>query len=290
MHLASSTFACCLLAAACSGHRAAPHSTTTTTANQKANTMTNRDKVVALLESLETGAGEPVAFINPNKYIQHNLGAADGLAGFGALLAQKPPQGFKAKVVRAFEDGDFVFAHTEYDFFGPKIGFDIFRFENGLIVEHWDNLQTTVAKTPSGHTMIDGPVAASDLDKTGSNKELVRTFVNDVLVGEAYGRIGEFISATEYAQHNPLVPDGLQGLTKTLGDLAAKGVFMKYTKLHQLLGSGNFVLAVSEGNFGGKATSYYDLFRVAGGKLVEHWDVIEEIPAKADWKNQNGKF
>jgi hypothetical protein len=30
-----------------------------------------------------------------------------------------------------FEDGDFVFAHTDYDFFGPKIGFDVFRFENG---------------------------------------------------------------------------------------------------------------------------------------------------------------
>jgi hypothetical protein len=30
-----------------------------------------------------------------------------------------------------FEDGEFVFAHTDYVFFDPKIGFDIFRFENG---------------------------------------------------------------------------------------------------------------------------------------------------------------
>jgi predicted SnoaL-like aldol condensation-catalyzing enzyme len=28
---------------------------------------------------------------------------------------------------------------SEYDFFGPKVGFDVFRFENGEIVEHWDN-------------------------------------------------------------------------------------------------------------------------------------------------------
>jgi hypothetical protein len=47
--------------------------------------------------------------------------------------------------VRVFQDSDFVFAHTEYDFFGPKIGFDIFRFEEGLIVEHWDNLHETAS-------------------------------------------------------------------------------------------------------------------------------------------------
>jgi len=35
----------------------------------------------------------------------------------------------------------YVFAHTEYNFFGPKIGFDVFRFEDGLIVEHWDTIQ-----------------------------------------------------------------------------------------------------------------------------------------------------
>ncbi|MFZ0599361.1 MAG: hypothetical protein WAM46_20405 [Flavobacterium sp.] len=48
--------------------------------------MSNREKVVSLLKSIETGEKEPVGFINPNKYIQHNLNAADGLAGFGALM------------------------------------------------------------------------------------------------------------------------------------------------------------------------------------------------------------
>ncbi|MDQ1388485.1 MAG: hypothetical protein QOF56_1939 [Acidobacteriaceae bacterium] len=39
------------------------------------------------------------------------------------------------------EDGDFVFTHTEYTFaIGHRVGFDIFRFENGKMVEHWDNL------------------------------------------------------------------------------------------------------------------------------------------------------
>jgi predicted SnoaL-like aldol condensation-catalyzing enzyme len=72
----------------------------------------------------------------PNQYIQHNLAVADGLAGFGAVLQALPKGSAKANTVRAFQDGNFVFTHTEYNFFGPKIGFDIFRFEEGKIVEH----------------------------------------------------------------------------------------------------------------------------------------------------------
>ena len=82
--------------------------------------ISNKEKVVALLKSIETGAQEPVGYINPNKYIQHNLGVADGLAGFGALLQQLPPNSAKVNTVRAFEDGDFVFTQTDYNFLDQK--------------------------------------------------------------------------------------------------------------------------------------------------------------------------
>ena len=95
-----------------------------------------KQQVVAVLKAIETGATEPLAIINPDKYIQHNLAAADGLAGLGAFLATLPEGSASVNTARAFEDGDYVFAHTSYSFFGPKIGFDIFRFENGKIVEH----------------------------------------------------------------------------------------------------------------------------------------------------------
>lgn len=36
--------------------------------------------------------------------------------------------------------------------------------------------------------------------------------------------------------------------------------------------------------------TFYDLFRVADGKIAEHWDIIEEIPARDKWANDNGKF
>jgi predicted SnoaL-like aldol condensation-catalyzing enzyme len=139
--------------------------------------MTPREEVTALLKSIETGEPGAVAVINPDQYIQHNLGAADGLAGFGALLAALPARSARVKTVRVFQDGPYVFAHTEYDFLGPKIGFDIFRFEHGRIVEHWDNLQTTAGPSPSGRTMIDGPTAAREPDRTDASKAVVRAFV-----------------------------------------------------------------------------------------------------------------
>ena len=65
---------------------------------------------------------------------------------------------------------------------------------------------------------------------------------------------------------------------------------MIYTTVHQILAQGNYVLAVSEGTFGGAPTSYYDLWRVENGKIAEHWDVMETIQDKSTWKNTNGKF
>ncbi len=52
--------------------------------------ISNKEKVVALLKSIEIGEQEPLGYINPNKYIQHNLGVADGFAGFREMLQQLP--------------------------------------------------------------------------------------------------------------------------------------------------------------------------------------------------------
>jgi len=253
--------------------------------------MTNKEKVVALLKTIETGATEPVGYINPNKYIQHNLGVADGLAGFGAVLQALPRGSAKVNTIRAFQDGDFVFAHTDYNFFGPKIGFDIFRFENGLIIEHWDNLQETPATpNPSGHTMIDGTTEIKGLDKTAANKTLVKNFVEDILVNGKMEKLAGYFDGDNYLQHNPQIPDKLSGLGATLEALGKQGIFLKYDKVHKVLGEGNFVLVVSEGHFGKDYNAFYDLFRVENGKIAEHWDVIEPISAKENWKNNNGKF
>ena len=96
--------------------------------------------------------------------------------------------------------------------------------------------------------------------------------------------------AEGYIQHNTGIADGLSGLGAALSALAEQGIQMIYTTTHQVLAQGNFVLAVSEGTFGGAPTSYYDLWRVENGKIAEHWDVMETIADESTWQNQNGKF
>jgi len=253
--------------------------------------LTQTEKVVALLNSFNTGDSAPIAYINPNKYIQHNLGVADGLAGFGAVMQNAPPQGFKANVHRAFSDGDYVVTHTEYDFFGPKAGFDIFRFEDGMIVEHWDNLSAVMPPNPSGHTQFDGPTEIKDLDRTEANKKVVSDLFQTVLLDGRTDQIANYINPKKYIQHNPIVADGFEGFSKAMEYFAENGLVVEYDKVHKVLGQGNFVLVMSEGKYGkGEHVAYYDLFRLEDGLVVEHWDVIEPIPAKSEWKNANGKF
>lgn len=253
--------------------------------------LSNGDKAVALLNSLETGDPKPVGYINPDKYIQHNLMVADGLAGFGKLLENIPQGSIKVNVIRAFSDGDYVFAHTDYDFFGPKAGFDIFRFEDGRIVEHWDNLSAKATEpNPSGHSQFDGPRQATDLSKTQSNKLLVKDFVDTILIKGQFEHLNTFYDGDNYIQHNTAIEDGVSGLGKALKAMAEQGIKMVYTKNHIILGQGNFVLAVSEGEFAGNHTSFYDLFRIENNKIAEHWDVVETILPESQWQNSNGKF
>jgi predicted SnoaL-like aldol condensation-catalyzing enzyme len=170
------------------------------------------------------------------------------------------------------------------------VSFDIIRVdENGKVAEHWDAMTELVKETASGRTQTDGPVTAEDLEKTEANKALARALIEDVLMGKNPGKIGEYISSGQYDQHNPGIKDGLKGIVEAVEALSSANNMFKYHKIHQILGEGNFVLTVSEGEWNGKPQVFYDLFRVADGQMVEHWDVIQEIPAEG-LANANGMF
>jgi predicted SnoaL-like aldol condensation-catalyzing enzyme len=194
-------------------------------------------------------------------------------------------------IVRAFEDGDFVFAHTEYDFASSNIGFEIFRFEGDQAVEHWDNIQPRLGPNASGHTMVDGPTEAVDLELSDVNQELVRSFVYNILIGRQLDKLDHYIDNQSFTEHNPHLADGVATLRTALEETGTDGRFrIEYQKLHRVLAQGCFVLSVSEGFVDSIHSSFFDLFRVVGGKLVEHWDTTEAIPPRSEWKNDNGKF
>jgi predicted SnoaL-like aldol condensation-catalyzing enzyme len=250
----------------------------------------NKEKAISVLKSLQSG--DPAAMGNyiSTNYKQHNLDFPTGRDVMINALPDLKKCGTTIDIKRVIEDGNYVALHSNYNFFGQKVGFDVFRFENGKIIEHWDNLQDIPTKTASGHLMAGGPTEIKDLEKTHANKQFVESFVKDILRDGKSDKITQYISSETYIQHNPNIGDGLSGLAQALDAMAKKGIVMKYDTIHNVIGQGNFVLTISEGQFDNKHVAFYDLFCVENNRIVEHWDVIQEIPPKEVWKNQNGKF
>ncbi|MFK7963454.1 MAG: nuclear transport factor 2 family protein [Burkholderiaceae bacterium] len=249
-----------------------------------------KSKIHALLKGIETGDPASVAVVNQDKYIQHNPQTHEGGEGLAALFKRLSKVSPRVNIVRIFSDGDFVFGHTEYDFSSSRIGFEVFRFEGEHAVEHWDNIQSRKGPSPSGYSMVDGPTEAQNFDKTEGHRELVRRFVETVLIGEQVDKLKSFV-ADDYTEHNPHLAGGLPALRQAL---TARGSdsrpAIRYEKTHRVLAEGNFVLSVCEGHRDGEHTSFYDLFRLEDSKIVEHWDTTEKVAPQSEWKNDNGKF
>jgi predicted SnoaL-like aldol condensation-catalyzing enzyme len=254
--------------------------------------MRNKDKTQAISKSIETGARHPLHWIDSRRYIQHNVMLGDGLGPLLEYFDTLPPGRSAVNPVRAIEDGDISLAHIEYRIepYGHVVGFEIHRWEAGRIVEHWDNLQPIPDGTnPSGHTVLDGPTEVVDIDRTVANKELVADFVQEVLIGRSVRRLSHYLSDDSYIQHNPFWGDGAEQLIKLIGTQHGP-TSVVHQQLHRVIGEGNFVATLSQGIVDNQDAAIFDMFRVASGRVTEHWDVIELIPARAEWKNDNGKF
>ncbi len=257
--------------------------------------MTQIEKALELIETFASGDADKAYDLLAQGYIQHNLAygtGRDAFIGSVKYLASAPVK-TTVKNIRAFEDHDKVFLHNVYNFAGAgeQVAFDIFRFnENGKISEHWDNLTAKADVNPSGRSQIDNVAPVLDLDKTEANRQLVKDFLYDVMQGNNPQKTPDYFEGDTYIQHNTGIADGVCGLGAALEEMAKANIQMIYTTIHQVLAQGNYVLAVSEGSFGGKPTSYYDLWRVENGKIAEHWDVMETIADRSQWQNDNGKF
>jgi predicted SnoaL-like aldol condensation-catalyzing enzyme len=253
-------------------------------------TTTRIDRIRTLLKGIETGDPDAVSVISPTRYVQHNPQTHTGRDGLAELFARLSKTSPRVNIVRAFEDGDFVFGHTEYDFATRRIGFEVFRFEGDFAVEHWDNIQPREGPNPSGHSMVDGPTEATDFERTETNRELVRAFVERVRIGGESDALDAFVSADHYTEHDPNGVDGFSPMMRSLERAVRGSEALVYRRLHRVLAQGNFVLAVSEGSRAGARTAFYDLYRVEEHRIVEHWDTVEAVAPPEEWKHDNGKF
>ncbi|MDX2024065.1 MAG: nuclear transport factor 2 family protein [Deltaproteobacteria bacterium] len=243
-----------------------------------------------LLDGFGKGDIDFVKSVVVKDYIQHDPTAPDGLDGLllfmGEIGKAPPEQRPIIRRVRTITDGNMVAMHSDYFWGGKVAAFDVFRLRDGKVMEHWSAAQPQPEHTASGHTMLDGPTEIEDAELTQQNKALIKNFFEQVIIGGNFAAMPEFFDGDKYIQHSPMIADGVSGLQKGFAAAAAAGAEIRYNEVKYMLGEGNMVLTMGRGTIGGKHSVFFDLFRIAKGKIAEHWDVVQEIPAES--KNLNG--
>jgi predicted SnoaL-like aldol condensation-catalyzing enzyme len=226
-------------------------------------------------------------------FTQHDPTLADGPAGmksFATEIASSPAADIT--IYRTLVDGDFVLLHSRYEgvrrYAGPVVAFDLFRFKDGKIVEHWGGQQPESPPNLSGRTQVDGPTDVRDRERTEANRAMVRAYRETIMVALRFERIEEFIDGA-LVQHAAKIGDGIAKLRDRIASVAKEGGQL-YLTPRRFVAEGNFVLVLSEGDLPTGPTALYDLFRVEDGKIVEHWDVLTPIPPQDQRKNANGPF
>jgi predicted SnoaL-like aldol condensation-catalyzing enzyme len=118
----------------------------------------------------------------------------------------------------------------------------------------------------SGCSQVDGPRLVEDVSAGEANKKLVAEYVFEVLDGR-FDRAGSYLAAA-FVDHHPAGSPHVGGPA--------------YRRLVRLVGCGNFVAVVSRAIVGDRGALVCDLYRLAEGLIVEHWDTCQLLPVGDD--------
>ena len=241
-----------------------------------------------LIEAHDTAAAEQYF---AEDYIQHNPNADTGRAGVLAFFAsQGAPLPIAERVqtplVSIVAEGDYVAlvqvdARTE-----PRVytttWFDLFRIEDGVIAEHWDHGRLPADGTPRGYVppaeQPDQQAALASTDAAlAANKQLVYDMWRTLLDAQQVEEAPRFL-AEGYVQHNPQANTGLQGFLAFFRQFAQpQPVQPSVQNFIQMIAEDDLVVLATVRTYAGAGgapytTTWFDMFRVGDGKLVEHWD------------------
>ncbi|SDD49472.1 Predicted SnoaL-like aldol condensation-catalyzing enzyme [Bacillus wiedmannii] len=131
-------------------------------------------------------------------------------------------------------------------------------------------------------------VSKDDVTEKEKNKKMVVDFYNEVFNKHKIDIIPKYVSE-DYKQHNPFVADGRKAFMDFFKEDFVKNP-NSYAEIKRVVAEGDTVAlhVHSRTNSQDKGVAIVDIFRIKDGKIVEHWDVIQEIPNEA--ANNNTMF
>ncbi|QMW02721.1 nuclear transport factor 2 family protein [Spirosoma foliorum] len=209
-----------------------------------------------------------------DEYIQHSPMVKPGKEGLLEALAymkQMPkPASTSTPFLRLIAEGDYVVTNMSFGWGDKqKVVVDLFRFRNGQVTEHWDAIEDQPETTRNGNAMMDGPLPIEDNGQVANNKALVSEFFEKVYIKRQLEALPDFVDAN-LIQHIPEIENGIAGLTAYFHQTSDQFIV---EKVAHVIGEGDFVVVQAEGKVGSKAATFYTIFRLNDGKVVEQWGV-----------------
>jgi predicted SnoaL-like aldol condensation-catalyzing enzyme len=130
--------------------------------------------------------------------------------------------------------------------------------------------------------------AAGQPAQLENNKRIATEFYDAAINRKDFAAASQYLGSS-YRQHNPTAADGAEGLRAFIDFLKTRFPNQR-GEIKRVIAEGDLVV-LHVYSTRGDATpgrAIVDIFRIENGKVVEHWDVIQDIPAQA--ANANGMF
>jgi predicted SnoaL-like aldol condensation-catalyzing enzyme len=112
-----------------------------------------------------------------------------------------------------------------------------------------------------------------------ANKKLVADMYQELFGDKNIDAADKYI-VEDYIQHNPYATDGRAALKDVLR-FWFKNAPKEKIDIQHIGADGNFVYIHTRMKMGNRTSSVIDIFRIENNKVVEHWDVIQEVPEKS---------
>jgi predicted SnoaL-like aldol condensation-catalyzing enzyme len=130
--------------------------------------------------------------------------------------------------------------------------------------------------------------AGAQSSQLEANKRVAIEFYDAAINRKDFAAASQYLGS-RYTQHNPTAADGPEGLRGFIDFLKSRYPNQR-GEIKRVIAEGDLVVLHVHSTRGDDTPgrAIVDIFRIENGKVVEHWDVIQDIPAQP--ANQNGMF